>query len=134
MSDNTVIRGDTTLWTIPLVDANDDPYDLTNCAVWVTVKTTTDEGDEEALYQHILAVDGTGTAIVSEGLSLGGDAEEGVVVQELTPAESVAFEAGNYIYDVQVMLANGRIYTPILGASEVVVEDITRDITRPEDV
>jgi hypothetical protein len=102
--------------------------------VWVTVKSSVDDADAEALYQHSITIDGTGTATHSEGLTLQSTAAAGILVEELTPEESALFATGDYTYDVQIMLANGRIFTPIRGDAESVVPDWTRDITPPEEV
>ena len=128
-----VIRGDTTMWDIAIVGADDLPLNLTGCSVWVTVKTSADQPDSEALYQHTLTVSGAGATTHTDGLSVGtGGVTAGIVDEELTPAESALFATGDYVYDIQVMLANGRIYTPVLGGEETVVADLTRDITKPE--
>ena len=129
-----IVRGDTALFTIPIVNAETlEPHDLSGCTVWVTVKAHPDDPDNEAIYQHSMTVDGSGNVTHSEGMTLGdGGAEAGIAVQELTPAESALLTPGNFTYDVQVMTADGRIYTPILNEKEEIVGDITRAITRPE--
>lgn len=128
-----VTRGDSALWSIPIIDVDGQPYGLHGCTIWVTVKTSPDVPDAEALYQHSLSVTTGGEQDASRGMTLGpGGAEAGVVIQELTPAESAAFATGAYVYDVQVMTAEGRIWTLINGESETVIGDITHAITRPE--
>lgn len=131
---NIVIRGDDELWDIPLVSpGNGSPIDLSGHAVWVTVKTGTDVEDEQAVYQHYINVAMDGTVIAASGMSIKDDDPTlGVVVQHLTAAESALINEGAYTYDVQVMLPNGRIKTPILGDAEQVVPDWTRAITPPE--
>ena len=129
-----VVRGDTSLWRIPIVNAETmEPHDLTGCTVWVTVKANEDDPDNEAIYQHYMNIDGSGTVAESKGMTLDvGGAEAGIAVQELTQAESALLTPGNYVYDVQVMTGDGRIFTPINGETETIVGDITLAITRPE--
>ena len=129
-----VIRGDSTLWDIPLVDPLTlEPYPLHACTVWVTVKTSSAAPDSDALYQHWITLDADGAVTDAHGLSLGpGGAAAGVLVQELTPVESAEFAPASYVYDIQVMMADGRITTPINGDPETVIPDVTRAITRPE--
>ena len=129
-----VIRGDSSIWAIPIVNADTlEPHDLSGCTVWVTVKASIETPDEDAIYQHSMTVDIDGTVTHSDGMTLGeGGAASGIAIQELTPEESVLLTPGDCVYDVQVMTANGRIFTPILNEEEVIVGDITRAITRPE--
>jgi hypothetical protein len=127
-----VVRGDTTIWDIPIVDTSGEPYPLNGCSVWVTVKASEGDVDEDALYQHFIEIDADGEVVSSSGLSLGvGGAAAGVLVEELTPAESAAFIPGRYSYDVQVLLSDGRIYTPIRGENETVHPDWTNSVTIP---
>ena len=127
-----VIRGDTAIWRIPIVNAETtDPHDLTGCTVWVTVKENQDDPDNEAIYQHYMNVDSSGDVAESQGMTLETDAAAGIAVQELTPEESVLLEEGSFTYDVQVMTADGRIHTPINGETETIIGDITRAIERP---
>lgn len=132
-------RGDTTIWEIPVLRLNDEPLDLRGHTVWVTVKAAIDDTDAEALYQHYIRIAVDGTVEASAGMRLvNDDPALGRIEQELTPTESAAFEAGAYIYDVQVMVPDvgidgkPRIYTPISGASETVELDITQAIVAPE--
>lgn len=131
---NIVIRGDDELWDIPLVSpGTGNPIDLSGHAVWVTVKTGTDVEDDQAIYQHYINIALDGTVIAASGMSIKDDDPAlGIVVQHLTAAESALINEGKYTYDVQVMLPNGRIKTPILGDSEQIVPDWTRAITPPE--
>ena len=128
-----VVRGDTSIWRIPILNAETlEPHNLTGCTVWVTVKENQDDPDNEAIYQHYMNVDGSGNVTESQGMTIGdGGAAAGIAVQELTPAESALLTPGNYVYDVQVMTADGRIHTPINGEMESIVGDLTRAIERP---
>lgn len=130
-----VTRGDDELWDIPLVSpGNGSPIDLKGHAVWVTVKTSPDASDEEAIYQHYINIDLNGDVIASKGMSIkDGDTALGIVVQHLTAAESALLNEGMFSYDVQVQLPDGLIKTPILGDSEMVVPDWTRAVTAPTE-
>lgn len=132
MKDVTV-RGDSSLWRIPILNAETlEPHNLSGCTVWVTVKANPDDSDSEAIYQHSMTVDAGGNVTHSSGMVLGdGGAAAGIAMQELTPAESVLLAEGSYVYDVQVMTADDRIFTPILNETEEIVGDITHAITRP---
>lgn len=135
-----VIRGDTSIWTLPLLDDQGAPYMLHGCTVWVTVKRSQTDPDSEALYQHVISLDDAGIVQYSDGMTLGPDGPEGgIVIQELTPQESAAFEVGDFVYDVQVGVpVEGadpprlRVYTLINGERETIVGDITRATEPPE--
>ena len=129
-----VTRGDTGDWEIPLTQtSNGQPYPLNGMAVWVTVKRDVADPDEDALYQHSIHVALDGTVIAADGLAIKDDDPSlGVVVQVLPPEVSATFDPGSYQYDVQVMLPNGKIKTPINGDPETVVPDYTRAIVPPE--
>lgn len=129
----TITRGDTELFDIAVIDPRTlEPYPLHGCTVMVTVKAVTVVPDTEALYQHWITLDANGVVTASKGITLGpGGAAAGVVIQELTPTESSRLATGDYIYDVQVTMADNRIETPINGDVETVVPDVTHAITRP---
>lgn len=132
------IRGDTKKWSLALVDDVGDPLDLSGCTVWFTAKTAISNvlDDADAVIQHKIVFDGSGNVTESDGFVLGGrhpvtqavatTAAEGVLTQTLSPADSTLIAAGTYIYDLQVRMANGDIYTPVLAQTLTVVEDITR--------
>jgi hypothetical protein len=132
---STIIRGDTTYWDIPInrpASEGGGPMPLNGLTVWVTVKANPNDPDESAIYQHWITIDESGAVTGSEGMSIGPDGPEaGVIVERMTAAESAALATGTYTYDVQVMLPNNDIHTPILGASETVEADWTRATTRP---
>ena len=132
MAEPTII-GDTSIWSIPIVNAETlEPHDLSGCTVWVTVKANPTDTDNEAIYQHYMTVSIAGVVAESAGMTLGdGGAAAGIAMQELTPAESALLAEGSYVYDVQVMTADNRIFTPILNETEEIVGDITHAITRP---
>lgn len=128
-----ILRGDTALWRIEIVNAETmEPHDLSGCTVWGTVKDNTDTPDQDALFMHSITIEANGSVSHADGMTLVGPAADGVVEQELTPAVSSQLEVGDYIADVQVMTADGRIFTPIANEAVQVVPDLTRAITRPE--
>lgn len=136
-----VRRGDTHYWRIPVVDAAGQPYNLANCVLWVTVKRATADADAQAVYQQWVGFNATGVATTG-GTAAGGGAHTpmtldagglagGVVIQRLDQSVASNLAAGAYTYDVQIMLANGDIHTPLSNQTETVIEDITRATTRP---
>src|SRR5690554_544219 len=118
-----VVRGDDEFWDIPLVSpSNGNPINLSGHAVWVTVKESPSDADDQAIYQHYIEVDLEGDIVTAQGMSIkDDDPATGVVVQHLTAAESALLATESYTYDVQVMLPNGTIKTPVLGDPETVV-------------
>lgn len=132
----TIIRGNVCRWTIPILNTQGAPFPLFGCAVFVTYKSSVSQPDDAALFRHSIVIDGTGTATSSDGMKLGpGGASAGVIVERLSPLESVTFAAGTYVYDVQVVIPNPDdpndpdVYTPIIGDSDTVSLDVTRSVT-----
>ncbi len=131
-----LVRGNVARWTIPILNTQGAPFDLSGSKVFVTYKSSSSQPDDAALFQHSIVIDGTGTATSSDGMKLGpGGASAGVIVERLSPLESVTFAAGTYVYDVQVVIPNPDdpadpdVYTPIIGDSDSIVMDITRSVT-----
>ena len=52
------------------------------------------------------------------------DATAGVLEVYIVPADTTGLDAGNYHYDLQITLANNKIYTPVRGILEL-GQDIT---------
>lgn len=141
MALNEVIRGDTKKWSIALVDDQGAAFDLTGCTVWFTAKTAISNvaDDADAVISHKIVIDGSGVATSADGFAIGGihpttgnpasGAASGVLTQTLSAADSTALSAGTYVYDLQVKDSNGEVYTPILGMSLTVIEDVTRSTT-----
>lgn len=121
---DTLIRGDTSSWTIPILDSDGEPMPLNGCTVTVTCKTKATSAT--ALFQHSLVLDAEGEVELAAGMELGPDgATAGIVVETLTAAESEAFAPGKYAYDLEVRLPDGRVYTPLLAIPVTVVADFT---------
>lgn len=141
MALNQVTRGDTKKWSIAVVDDNGNPFDLSGCTVWFTAKSAISNqlDDSDAVISHKLVVDGSGNPTLSNGFTIGGihpvtgspasGAASGVLTHTLSAADSTLLAPGSYIYDLQVKTADGEVYTPILGQTLTVVEDVTRSIT-----
>ncbi len=100
------------------VDGTQGPEDITDAKIWMTVKERTSDTDANALIKKKNAAAGGSDAEIKIIDAAGGKAEI-----YLVPDDSDQLNPGTYIYDVQVILANGKTYT------------ITRDkITFKEDV
>lgn len=128
-----ITRGDTELYDLPLFDQFGNPFDLTDCTVWVTCKENSEDPDEDALFQHYIVIDEHGSVVDSKGLYLvDDDPTLGQLVERISPEESTAFDLGNYVLDVQVRFPSTvvpgeyDIETPINGEPVEVVFDITR--------
>lgn len=138
MSDNEAIRGDTKKWSIAIVDQFGDPFDLTDCTVWFTAKTavSNDLTDTDAIIQHKIVIDNAGAVTSADGFELGGihpttgqvvaGAANGVLTQVLADSESTTLTPGSYVYDLQILTADGETYTPINGLRLTILEDVTR--------
>ncbi len=131
-----ILRGNSYRWQIPILDKLGAPFDLRGVKVFVTYKLSTAEPDTAALFQHAIVIDANGIATTMDGMKLGpGGAAAGIILERLSPLESVNFTAGKYLYDVQVVIPNPDdpndpdVYTPIIGESDTVSLDVTRSVT-----
>lgn len=124
-----LIRGDSAYFRIPFKHPiSGDPYDISGCDVWVTMKKTAADPDNEAIYMQTMQIDSEGEVTASDGLSLESTAAAGVVIQRISPEMSKDFDVGSYVVDVQIHDTNSDVWTPVLGVTETVVIDITHAI------
>jgi hypothetical protein len=79
------------------------PFVLTGASVWLTVKTTPDDLDENAIVtKENLAAGGDDTQILIT------DAESGILEVYFVPSDTVGTE-GNYWYDLVVEVGGKRV-------------------------
>lgn len=92
-------------------------------AAWLTIKRHEREADEDAVVAKIITtgdVPGTGKIENAGSPSVDGDLRF-----DLTPADTTALGSASWVYDVQVKLDDGTVYTPEKGTV-----DLTSDVTR----
>lgn len=109
-------RGDTPVWNLAVTDGSGNPYDLSNCTIYMTAKTNIDDADVDAVFQ-LSTVAGTITITNAAG----GLAE---IVPLTTSTSSLTTDAQLY-YDVQVTAPGAKKFTVVKGT--LIVE---RDVTR----
>jgi hypothetical protein len=119
MATGTIVltRGDDYAETHAFDTAAGDDYDLTDCAVWFTVKARTFDADDDALIQH---VSGDGSLTIT-------DAATGAVSHTISAAETALLAPGVYRYDYQLVAADDTVATLERGKL-VVRADVTRSI------
>lgn len=140
MAVRTIIRGDSygirrPLYTLTLVDTNNNPFDLSGCTVRMTYKSvltdpTTDPNDSNAPIKHsiVIAIDGTVTD--STGLVLVGDAADGVLEERLSASESRIIPANVELQsDVELTDQNGEVFTWLFTDTIKAVDGVTNRIT-----
>jgi hypothetical protein len=115
MSDLSMMRGDDETFAIVLVDANGDPFDLTDCDLSFVV------GD---LFEKTI---GAGIVIDPDG-DPSPDPTTGLATVTVDAADTVDCPDVRtpYRYDVQVTTATGLIHTPLRGRF-IVVPDVPRE-------
>jgi len=114
------LRDDRTL-SLTINDSDDDPVDLTDAKLYFTVKTKMSDPDTSAIFQKKNAAAGGGDTEIKVTDATGGAAEIYVV-----PADTEDVNPGNYMWDVQVILANGKTYT-VLRGRVTFKEDVTKE-------
>lgn len=128
-SDITVIRGDDEAVEASIVLDN-QPYDLSDCTIWFTVKSSLRDGDEDALFQKTSEVTGgieimdAEQGLVSIGISQS-DTNNLPVPDNLQNREIIDYFQEFY-YDLQVMAPTGGLYTAARGRF-LVSFDVTRN-------
>lgn len=108
--DITEERGDTLTLNLDFDQSDGTPYDLTGWTIWLTIKTSRGDGDNDATHQvEKTAFDDptSGTATIT------------------VAASTTADLAGTYHYDIQVEDGTGTISTEARGTIEF-VDDTTR--------
>jgi hypothetical protein len=93
---------------------------------WLTVKNNVAQPDDQALLLKkvtVSNVEGTGQIVTA-----GGDDEEGDLRFDLVQADTVKLGAKKHIYDIQIKLSTGRIYTIEKGSIEL-TEGVTQSTT-----
>jgi hypothetical protein len=113
------LRDDRTL-SLVINDHNDDPVDLTGAKVTFTVKEKMGDPDDQAVFQKKNTEAGGGPSEINVINPTGGSAEIYIV-----PADTEDVNPGNYMWDVQVTLANGKTYT-VLRGRVTFKEDVTK--------
>ncbi len=106
----------------------DLPFNLTGCEVFVTMKSSLGDVDALSVYEHQMVITSAGVVTNAIGLSLEKLATDGVVIQRISPEESMLFVAGTYNVDLQVRDTASDVWTPFQVADEIVIEDVTRRI------
>lgn len=102
--------------------------DLTDpiALAWLTIKQHSREADDDAVIQkQIIESNVPGTGQIEED---GGVDQDATLRFDLTPADTAALGARTWVYDIQVKLDDGTVYTPEVGSIA-----LTSDVTRATD-
>lgn len=105
MTSDLITRGDTKTWTLPLTDSTGDPFDLTGCTVWFSVKQRFNLPDTDAVVSSSW-VDGG----ASDGITVA-DPASGWIAFGLTAEQSSELIASLYVADVQVLDPDDNVQT-----------------------
>src|SRR4030095_10047647 len=105
MTSQTITRGDSRTWNLPLVDETGNPFDLTGCSVWFSVKQRFNLADGDAVVSSSW-VDGG----ASNGITVT-DPASGWIAFGITAQQSVDLVASLYVADVQVLDTAGIVRT-----------------------
>lgn len=105
MTSEFITRGDTKTWTLPLTDTTGDPFDLTGCTVWFSVKARYNLPDAEAVVSSSWTDGGASNGITVD------DPASGWIAFGLTAAQSSELIASLYVADVQVLDTNDIVQT-----------------------
>jgi hypothetical protein len=95
-------------------------------AAWLTIKRHAREPDTAAVVAKVITTtDVPGTGWIEEA---GSPSVDGDLRFDLTPADTTALGSASWVYDVQLKLADGTVYTPEVGTVNL-TGDVTRSTT-----
>ena len=93
---------------------------------WLTVKRHNREADEDAVVsKEIDEDDAPGVGRIEVDGGVGADA---TLRFDLTPTDTTALGDSDWVYDIQVKLDDGTVYTPEVG-TVTLTADVTRSTT-----
>lgn len=114
-----ITRGDTVTLTVRLTGPGGAPLDLTAASLFWTMKADENDQDEDAVAAGYWVDGGAADALAVD------DPATGVVVLTLDAEATDDFAPGQYVYDLQVVAASGRVRTVDAGMVTVAA-DVTR--------
>lgn len=100
-----ITRGDTKTWMLPLTDTTGDPFDLTGCTIWFSVKQRFNLPDTDAVVSSSWSDGAPPNGITVD------DPASGWISFGLTAAQSSELIASLYVADVQVLDTTGTVRT-----------------------
>jgi len=109
MANLEIYRRDDETYTLTFTNSNGTAYDLTDCTVFMTVKRSQEDSDDEA--------------VISKTVTSHTDPTSGITTIALTPTDT-DIEEGRYYFDIQLKTSAGEIKTVTKGLFKV-----TQDIT-----
>lgn len=98
-----IYRGDNRTLEVRVTDSADQPVDLTGASIRFTVRKGV---DKEVLIEK------TSSDPAQAKIT---DATGGVLEVYLVPADTKKLKPGGYVFDVEVTLSNGKVYTVVFG-------------------
>lgn len=108
--DLTVKRGDTTSWDIILKDVDGNVIDLTNCVIYMTVKSEYSYDDDHSIFQK--RIDNVPNP------------ELGIATIKVSNLEN-DIPPKNYYYDIQITDSYGNV-TTLFEGKYIIEADVTR--------
>lgn len=121
--DLTMVRGDTpTILVNGMLDENGVPPSLSGAAAWMTAKKTFADDDEAALFlKKVSETPSADGKIVATGAP-----ETHYVEFYMEPEDTKDVTSKSWRYDVQIVLATGKVYT-VQSGKLLISYDITRE-------
>lgn len=95
-------------------------------SAWITIKQHRRQTDEDAILGKTIStadVPGTGQITIAGGVGI-----DGALRFDLTQDDTLALGSRSWIYDIQIKLDDGTVFTPEIGTLEL-TSDVTRSTT-----
>jgi hypothetical protein len=91
-----------------------------------SLPAATDPVDATAAIKHFITINSSGTVTAQNGLYLSTTAAAGVLIERLSPAETLALPAGTSLFnDVELTDGNGEVFTWLYTEPLVAVDAYT---------
>ena len=95
-------------------------------AAWLTVKQHLRQDDDDAVLGKTITTDDVpGTGQITDA---GGVGVDGALRFDLTQDDTLALGSREWVYDIQIKLDDGTVFTPEIGTLEL-TSDVTRSTT-----
>lgn len=90
----------------------DLPEGYTVATAYLTIKKSAQHADAQAIVQKSITTSAAASGQITDALTNGGSI---VMFFDLSKTDTAVFRAGEYVFDIQVVLSTGEVHTMEIG-------------------